>query len=311
MQYIKGLDEFSVPEGVRTAVTFGKFDGLHRGHQKLVNCVQKHADEQTKSVVCAFDMSHFLEARKIPVENLMTKEERRRHLDDRVDMLIDCPFTKEIYSMEAEDFIRQVLTERMHIRYIAVGTDFTFGHEKRGDFHMLQHYGRKYDFEVEVVPKELYLGKAISSTRIKEKLREGAVEDVNRMLGYPFSIDGTVVHGKQLGRTIGIPTVNIIPESVKLLPPNGVYAAKVLLDGKWYGSVTNIGTKPTVKKDLVKGIESFLFDYNGDAYEKEIRVQLFSYERPEQKFASVEELKDTMTKDIAYGKAYFAKEEKK
>lgn len=309
LQYVNGLNHFHVPEGVRTAATFGKFDGLHRGHQKLVSYVCEHADEDTWSVACAFDMAQFLKDRGIPVENLMTKEERRARLEGKVDVLIDCPFTKEIYSMEAEEFIRKVLAEQMHIRYIAVGTDFTFGYQKRGNYEMLQKFADQYDFQVEVVPKELYHGMEISSTLIKSKLKEGSMEDVNRMLGYTYSVKGEVLHGRQIGRTIGIPTVNIVPEQVKILPPNGVYAARVLLDGKWYDSITNIGTKPTVKDDLIKGVESFLFDYAGDAYEKDIIVELYTFERPEQKFASLDELKDRMTQDILFGKKYFAKEE--
>lgn len=309
MQYVKGLDHFHVPDGVRTAVTFGKFDGLHRGHQKLVSHVCEHADHDTWSVVCAFDMTQFLNGRGIPVENLMTKEERKKHLEEIVDVLIDCPFTKEIFSMEAEDFIKNILAEQMHIRYIAVGTDFSFGHNKRGDYKMLQKYADEYDFQVEVVPKELYHGKEISSTFIKSRLRDGAMEDVNRMLGYRYSVKGEVLHGRQIGRTIGIPTVNIIPEQVKILPPNGVYAARVFLDGQWYNSITNIGTKPTVKDDLIKGVESFLFDYSGDAYEKEIIIELCTFRRAEQKFASLDELKNQMTQDIIFGKEYFTKEE--
>ena len=160
MQYIKGLDAF---EGRNhTAVTLGKFDGLHRGHQKLLNRIIKYAQkEDCDSVVCAFDMDR---------DCLMTNEERRAFLEDKVDYLIEIPFTKELMEMEAEKFIEEILHKKLHAAHIVVGTDFNFGHEKRGDHQMLEKYAAKYGYTVDVVEKAYYKDREISSTYIRELL---------------------------------------------------------------------------------------------------------------------------------------------
>ena len=176
MQYIKGLDAFDGRN--QTAVTLGKFDGLHRGHQKLLNRIMKYAQkEDCDSVVCAFDMDR---------DCLMTNEERRAFLEDKVDYLIEIPFTREMMEMEAEKFIEEILYKKLHASHIVVGTDFNFGHEKRGNHQMLEKYAAKYGYTVDVVEKAYYKDREISSTYIRELLLDGNVPLANELLGYPY-----------------------------------------------------------------------------------------------------------------------------
>ncbi len=297
MQYIRKLECYQ--EQKQTAVTLGKFDGLHRGHQKLVDRVKAHASEAVASVVFAFDMTPLYERLGREKKSLMTGRERYEHLEGQTDYLIDCPFTEEISSMEAETFIKEVLVKKLHAAYIAVGTDFHFGHEKRGDIHMLRQYADLYGYELEVVEKELYQGREISSTYIKEEVRAGRMETAECLLGYAYAISGVVEHGRKLGRKLGIPTMNITPEPGKLAPPNGVYACRVRIGEDWYSGIGNLGNKPTVDADGKLILEVHVFSFDGETYGEEIKVELLSFVRPERRFVSVEELKSQMEADIA------------
>lgn len=305
MQYIEGLKAFK-PAG-KSAVTLGKFDGLHRGHWKLVEKVREYGMmDSINSIVCAFDMKPLCEFLDRPYRVLMTKEERKAHLDGKVDYLVDCPFTEEFSQMSAEDFIRDILAGTFHAAYVVVGTDFHFGYKKRGDIHMLAAYQKVYDYQLEVVDKERYEDREISSTFVKEALAKGNMQLVRSLLGYPYGIGGIVEHGKQLGRTLGFPTFNVEPPKEKLLPPNGVYLEQVKVDGKWFNAIGNLGVKPTVTDSGRMLIESYLFDYNDNAYGKNVEISLYHFRRPEQKFPSVEEMKRHVDMDIAAGKDFFA-----
>lgn len=156
-----------------------------------------------------------------------------------------------------------------------------------------------------MIEKERYKDRIISSTYIKEVLRQGDVETAARMLGYPYAVDGVVEHGKRLGRTLGFPTVNLHWPEEKIAPPNGVYFSHIQVDGNCYHGISNIGVKPTVSSENRLLVESYLFDYNGDAYGKEIKVELLQFRRPEQKFESVQELKAVVDQDIAAGQEFF------
>ena len=297
MQYIKGLDAFDGRN--HTAVTLGKFDGLHRGHQKLLNRIIKYAQkEDCDSVVCAFDMNR---------DCLMTNEERRTFLEDKVDYLIEIPFTREMMEMEAEKFIDEILHKKLHAAHIVVGTDFNFGHEKRGNHQMLEKYAAKYGYTVDVVEKAYYKDREISSTYIRGLLLDGNVPLANELLGYPYEITSVVEHGQQLGRTLGFPTMNLAPQEKKILPKYGVYACRVLVDGVWYGGVGNAGVKPTVAEEKRRLFEVYVYGYEGDAYGKTATVQILEFERPETRFHSVDELKDRVMKDMKYGEEYLKK----
>ena len=191
MQYIKELSQYHSDRD--SAVTFGKFDGLHRGHQKLVRKVQElSTNENVNSIVCAFDMHPLWKEKGITPQLIMDQRERYLHLETQVDVLIDYPFTPEFARMPAEDFIEQIISRRLHARYVVVGTDFRFGYEKRGDVQMLSEYAGQYGYQLFVIEKERYQDRIISSTYIKEVLRDGDVEKAAKMLGYAYAVDGVV-----------------------------------------------------------------------------------------------------------------------
>ena len=294
MNYITGIENYHGTK--KTAVTIGKFDGLHRGHQKLVDRIRGYASDECDSVLCAFDMHR---------DAIMTNRERREHLDGKIDWLIDCPFTEQLRNMEAEDFIRDSLFGKLNAAHVVVGNDFVFGHEKRGSVAMLEKYAAEYGYTVDVVEKERYQDMIISSTYIRDALAQGDVQLAERLLGYPYELTGPVRHGKQLGRTLGFPTMNIEPEAQKILPRYGVYACRVKIDGKWYNGVGNAGVKPTVTDERRRLFEVYVYEYEGDAYGKEVTAQFCGFERPEVKFGSVEELKEHVMRDMQYGIEFF------
>jgi len=282
-----------------TAVSLGKFDGLHKGHQLLLNRVLGKKQEGLDALIFTFDFG----ARA----SLMLPWERREMLEQQgIDVLVECPFVPEISGMEAEDFVEEILVKRLHAKYLAVGTDFRFGFQRKGDYHLLQEMGKKLDFQVDVVEKACLGEREISSTYIREELEKGNIELVNQMLGYAYSVTGKVLHGRKIGRTLGLPTINLSPEADKLLPPNGVYATKTYIDGNVFAGITNVGYKPTVGGETKKGVETYLFDFNQDLYEKEVTVVFAAFARAERKFASLEVLKQQIEQDVCWGKNYFS-----
>lgn len=296
MNYSKGTIEFHI-EG-STAVSLGKFDGLHKGHQLLIRRILEKKKEGLSAVIFTFDFGRSQE--------LMSGEERRSMLEQwGVDYLLECPFVPEVSHMEPEDFVRRVLKGQLHAKYLAVGTDFRFGYQRRGDYKLLQDMALECGFIVDVVEKAKWNQRDISSTFIREMLGEGNMPLVRELLGYPYSITGTVVHGRAMGRGLGMPTINLLPDERKLLPPNGVYAVKCLVDGKCYRGITNIGFKPTVGGETVRGVETYLLDVDENLYEKEVTLYFYAFERPEQKFGSLEELKEQMQMDVAWVRNWF------
>lgn len=300
MQYITEIESYQSKK--KSVVTLGKFDGLHRGHQKLVEKVQEYTSDELVSIVCSFDMGK---------DVLLTETEKQRQLETKADVLIAVPFTEALREMEAEVFIEEVLVKRFHAAYIVVGTDFCFGHKKRGNVQMLEQYADRYGYHLDVIEKEEYDGQEISSTRIRAALEAGEVAYANQLLGYLYSVSGVVEHGKQLGRRLGFPTMNVAFEERKKAPRFGVYACRVCIDGEWFPGIGNIGVKPTVTKERRLLAEVYVLGYEGDAYGKTITVSLCDFERPEKTFASIEELKTQVDADILYGKQYFHLDEKK
>ncbi|OUP64826.1 riboflavin biosynthesis protein RibF [Drancourtella sp. An177] len=306
MQYITGLEQYKEKAG--SAVTLGKFDGLHRGHRKLVERVMEHVEEEAdlKSVVCFFDMTEFKARMHLDGKKLMTNAERAFRLENRVDYLVECPFLS-VKEMEAEQFIEQILCGVFHAKYIVVGENFRFGHERRGDTEMLKKYAKRYGYTIEVMENEMYGSRVVSSTYVREVMKTGDMYLVNRLLSYPYTIAGIVVKGDQQGREMGSPTMDIIPCEEKILPPKGTYICKIRSGGDWYQGVCNIGTKPTVAQNEERTLSAHLFCYEEkeEVYGREIIVQLYQYLRPERKFADVHALKNQIQDDIREGKRYF------
>lgn len=301
MKYIEGLMDYTMDRD--TAVTLGKFDGLHRGHQKLIEKICAKQEVGLESVVVTIWPDP-----KIPA--LLTKGEKKERLKTLgVSWWIDCPFLPEISHMDPETFVREILVRRLRAKYIAIGTDFRFGYQRKGDWKLLLALQQELNYELEIVEKETYEGREISSTYVKEALEQGKVDLAGKLLGYPYTVQGEVLHGRRIGRTLGMPTTNLIPSAGKILPPNGVYASKTQIEtgdyaGRSFAGVTNIGYKPTIG-EYFRGVETYLFDFEGDLYGELIEVQLYAFERPEQKFGGRKELKEQMHRDIEFGKEYF------
>ena len=295
MIFIQGTD-WEVPQ--RTAVTLGKFDGMHKGHQKLLRKLKKLGGEDVATVVFTFGTSPY-EILKGHTRILMTNEEKEAFCAQAgADYLIEYPFTEEVCHMSPEDFAQKVLVEQLHAKYIVVGTDFAFGYRRQGNVAFLQKMEESCDFKVFPITKLTdENGREISSTYIREELAQGHMEQVADLAGTPYSISGEIVHGNQFGRTYGIPTINMIPVENKLLPPNGVYVSRVVLEDGTYGGVTNIGVRPTVSEEGKVNMETFLFRFSGDVYGTRARVELLHFLRPERKFATLTELEDQIKQD--------------
>lgn len=294
MEYMQGPGGFYVDDD--TAVTLGKFDGLHRGHQKLVSRIRELEKQNCKSVVFTLN--------RMEKGQILTDAERKRMAEKMgVDYLLDCPLTPEIMRMKPEAFVEEILVQRLHARYLVVGTDFRFGYQRQGDYKLLRELQRKYGFTVEVAKKEQYQGRDISSTYIREELAAGHMETVSELLGYSFFLSGEVLHGR--GSSIhGLPTINLTVTTRKLLPPNGVYATRTIIGKVSFPGITNIGCGLGGKKRF-RGIETYLFDFERELLGENIEVQFLKFMRPEKRFDRMEALRRQMEADISSGKEYF------
>lgn len=296
----KNTNEFHIEEP--TALSLGKFDGVHRGHEELITRLMCYRRQGLKTAVFTFDIPPKKLTENQNYRLLTTNEEKRAIFEERgVDYLLQCPFTPEIMCMEPENFV-EWLVRSLRVKSIVVGTDFHFGHNRRGDHVLLEQLSGQLGYELVVVDKLQYHGRDISSSYVREEILKGNMETANALLGYPFFVQSEVIHGRQLGRTLGIPTINMELPAEKLLPPKGVYVTRVQLGEHTYTGVTNVGQKPTVNHNHKVGVETHILDFEGDLYGHTLRVSFFNFLRPERKFASVEELKEQMERDIETGR---------
>lgn len=295
MEYMTIEGQF--PKLNNSAVTLGKFDGIHRGHRKLIQKIL----EQKKETGAAAVVLAFVSDKK----TIYTKAERRDLLEHMgVDVLLECPLNSEMKHMKAEQFIRQVLVGSLHASYVAVGEDFRFGFERKGTPELLQKSGNKYGFEAEILPKEMDGVRKISSTYIREELNRGSMEKVSQLLGCDYFVSGIIEHGRGMGHREFFPTANLVPMPEKLLPPNGVYITLSGFGQEIYPGITNVGYKPTIGETFV-GVESYLFDCEKNLYGKTCTVEFRKFIRKEQKFTSFEALKKQIQEDVKKGRDYF------
>ena len=287
-----------------SAVAIGKFDGVHLGHQKLIHKIIEQKKEGLLATVFTFDTSAAAFFGGEEKELTTVSEKRRIFKELGVDVLIEFPLNRETAATEPEEFVHEYLAAKMHAAYICAGKDLSFGKNGAGNYALLEKYADRYGYRTELIDKVMVDGEEVSSTRVREAVRTGRMEEATRMLGAPYSVSGPVEHGRRLGRTIGMPTANLMPEKDKLLPPNGVYYSKVIVDGKVHKGISNVGCKPTVNTGNVMGVETYLYDFMDDLYGKDITVELLAFRRPEMKFDSVESLKKQMEADIAAGRDY-------
>lgn len=304
MKIIQGTTDFELEAS--SAVAIGKFDGIHIGHQKLLNEVLSAREEGLQAVVFTFDppaASFFAREKQ---KELTTREEKRIIFEKMgVDTLVEYPLNEKTAAILPESFIREILVKRLLMVRIAAGTDLSYGFQGKGDCGLLQDMAEAGGYRVCIVEKETCRGREVSSTFVREEVAAGNMEAVTELLGYHYSVSGPVLRGNRFGRTIQMPTVNLCPGEGKLLPPNGVYYANVLYGGRRLKGMTNIGFKPTVSEKLVLGVETYIYDFRENLYGKYISVELLSYRRAEQKFADVEALKRQMYADREDGRVYF------
>ncbi len=284
MKKITGLD-FAIQN---SSVSLGKFDGIHMGHRALLSEIT----EQKKLTPTVFTFAMEEETPKI-----YTQREKDLILEGLgIEREVIFPFHQETKNMTPEEFIDMVLVRRMDAKHICVGADFRFGKNRKGDVATLERYRERYGYTLEIVDKLKYENEIISSTRIRRLMEQGELATVNRLLGSPYFVAGTVQHGEQLGRTMHMPTANLVPAAGKILLPFGVYATTVSLEGKTYYGVTNIGAKPTVG-NFKAGIETYIMDFQGEIYGKEIIIVFHEFLRKEQKFNDIGALKRQMEAD--------------
>ena len=303
MEIIKGTTNIKINK--KTAVSFGKFDGLHKGHKLLMDMLLREKMNALSAVAFSFEVHPSFLFDKNDFKVLTTNEEKDEVFSRvGIDYLVEFPFTKKTMLMEAEAFLKMIVSG-LNVCSIIVGDDFRFGHNRAGDISFLEDMSRKYGYSLHVVEKVLHDGEEISSTLIRKRIRENDLKSARELLGYPYFMIGTVKSGRKLGRTIGIPTINIYPDSIKLLPFDGAYASKVTVDGKTNYGITNIGKNPTVSDDNPRVVETHIFDFDEDIYGKKVKIEFLDFLRPEKKFASIDELKAQIGRDIKYTKESF------
>ena len=300
MQIITSLDEIKLMHP--SAVAIGKFDGIHLGHRQLLGEIIAKKQEGMKAVVFTFNPSPSVLFSKVKEKELTSCEEKRKLFEDLgIDVLVEFPLTYETAATPKENFVKEILVQKLNAKHIVAGTDLSFGKNGEGNSAFLLEESGKFGFKVEIIDKISYKGEIISSTLVRKAISEGDVKKARFMLGGPYFVHGVVKKGNQIGRTIGFPTVNISAGDDKLLPPNGVYKTEVVFEGRILEAITNVGCKPTVADDGQIFIESYIYNFTENIYEKEIEVHFLEFIRKEQKFSSIEELKEQLQKDIRLG----------
>ena len=307
------MDIIHFPDDARPAhwkqpvLALGNFDGLHRGHRKILDRLQRVAHERrATSVVMTFDPHppRVVRPDKAP-PLLMTKAQKLEGLAHAgVDGAAIVRFTYELSQWEPETFVKTVLVEWMRVSEVWVGANFLFGHDRSGNFSLLRTLGARYGFKAEKIDPVRYKDFVVSSTRVRRLVSEARVDEAAALLGHAYLIDGVVVRGDQRGRTIGFPTANLCTEN-ELVPPHGVYATNAILDGIVMPSVTNVGTRPTVDASGRTSIETHIFDLDRDLYGATLRLAFVQRLRDERAFESLNMLKTQIAADCARARVLF------
>ncbi len=283
-----------------TILTIGTFDGVHLGHQKIIQRLNRiKAEENGKTAILTF----FPHPRRVlnhghEIKMLTTIDEKIELLDKLgLDFLIIEPFTKEFSNHPALNFVRDLLVNQLKIKILVIGYDHQFGKNREGDYEQMKVFGETYGFRLEKIPVQDFEDVAISSTKIRKALESGDIKKANQYLGYEYYLTGEVIKGQGLGKKISYPTINLhISEDYKLIPKTGVYVVKTIIDNKTVYGIMNIGFRPTVDGKH-QTIEVHLLNFNADLYGKKIRIQMLKRIREEQKFESLEALTQQIRKD--------------
>ena len=298
MKRFNNINEFNCKKS--TIITIGTFDGVHLGHQKILKKLNVEAKNNRleSSVLTFFPHPRTVLNPDSSLKLINTIEERiSLFKKSKIDNLIVHPFTKNFSELDSEDYVKNILVDQLRAKIVLIGYDHKFGKNRTADINNLKEYGIKYNFKViEIKAKEIN-DIAISSTKIRNSIKDGDIQLTNSYLGYEFSFFGKVVRGNSIGKTLGFPTANIEIESdLKLIPKNGVYLISTIINKKIIFGMMNIGIKPTTNENT-KSIEVNLFDFNQDLYDKNITVYIKQFLREEIKFDSLNELKLQIEKD--------------
>jgi len=291
-----------------SVLTLGTFDGVHIGHQSILKKVIDSTDKNKyESVVLTFfPHPRMVLEKDHNIKLLDTITEKAKKLEVLgIQHLIIQEFTKEFSNLSAEEFVRDVLVEHLHVKKIIIGYDHRFGKNRSADIHDLINYSNIYKFDVEQITAQEINEVSISSTKIRKALLEGDILTANKYLDSAFCLTGTVVKGKQLGRTIGFPTANLVlAEDYKLIPKRGSYIVSTIINGKEVRGMMNIGINPTINSNNNQTLEVHLIDYQGDLYDQTITIKFLDYLRDEKKFDSIEALKQQLQTDYQTAKNY-------
>jgi len=300
-------DDSRPPRWKSPVLALGNFDGLHRGHRKILERMRRVASERGATpIVMTFDPHppRVVRPDKAP-PLIMTKAQKLEALDEAgCQGVAIVRFTPELSQWDPETFVRTVLVEWLHVSEVWVGANFLFGHDRAGNFTLLRTLGARYGFKAEKIDPVRYKDFVVSSTRVRRLISEARVDEASALLGHPYFIDGMVVKGDQRGRTIGFPTANLCTEN-ELIPPHGVYATTAIVDGIVRPSITNIGTRPTIDAAGKRTIETHLFDFDRDLYGMNIRLAFVQRLRDERAFESLDALKAQIAADCARARVLF------
>jgi riboflavin kinase/FMN adenylyltransferase len=305
LKIIQKTSNFSSKE--KTFVTIGTFDGVHFGHQKIIEKLVSEAKKAGKKsvVLTFFPHPRMVLQKDVSLELINTIDERAALLEKTgLDYLIIHPFSKEFSRTTALEFVRDILVNQLNISKLIIGYDHHFGKNREGNITQLTEYSHLYDFIVEEIPAQDIDDVSVSSTKIRRALHAGSLKTANDYLGYNFMLNGSVINGKKLGGKIGYPTANIdVKETYKLIPKTGVYVVKSLLNEKTVFGMMNIGNRPTVDGKY-QTIEVHFFDFDKDLYNQNITIELMYFLRDEQKFDSIELLIHQLKKDEETARNY-------
>jgi len=298
LKIFNSIDSFHSDK--KAIVTIGTFDGVHVGHQKIIERLVENARNRNaeSAILTFFPHPRMVLQDQTEIRLLNTIDERTSLLEKKgLDNLIIHPFDKAFSRLTAEEFVKNILVDQLNIEKIVIGYDHRFGRNRTANIDDLIEFGEKYNFEVEQISAQEIQEASVSSTKIRTALEEGNIALANQFLGYSYFLTGVVQEGKQLGRTIGFPTANLkIVENYKLIPKEGVYIVESNLEGRKVYGMMNIGTNPTFDERLLS-IEIHFLDFDADLYNQKIQISLLKYLRPEQKFESVALLKTQLEID--------------
>lgn len=311
MEIINSLDNINIRH--KTAVALGNFDGIHIGHREIFRNALDAAKEQGLKSLCFTFSNHpfnFILRRNDSdpdaVKLICTEEEKIELIEDMgFDILVNVPFDEHIMTMHAHDFFEDIVRDKLNAGFVSVGFNYTYGARATGRPDTLRRECEAAGIGVEIHDAVIVDGEVVSSTLIREMIATGNMEMTAKLLGRPYSFNGTVKHGKRLGSSMGIPTINIPAPDRQMLPPNGVYFSRIHINGILYNSVSNIGLNPTVNDDVRrKTIETNIFDYDDDAYGKDVTVYFDHFSRGERKFRNKEELFAQISHDCENARNY-------